>query len=234
LGAGRRAGHAGRGHGRVCARAPRGLAPASDAETAALRREWDAENKFVVAYSGNLGRVHDLDPILDLAAELLAEREFVFLFIGDGAQRPRLEELAHGRGLANVRFLPPVPRARLAASLSAADVHVVTLRADCARFVFPSKLAGAAAVARPVLFIGPPDCEPARLVVGGNFGAAFPREATAAMTATLRTWRADPAARAALGRQAAAFAARDASLATAVAGWRGLFDALSGPLARLL
>jgi colanic acid biosynthesis glycosyl transferase WcaI len=208
--------------------APRGLAAAPEAEIAAQRREWGVENRFVVAYSGNLGRVHDLEPILALADALRGEPEFAFVFIGDGAQRPRLEELARARRLANVRFLPPAPRVRLAASLSAADAHLVTLRADCASFVFPSKLAGAAAVGRPVLFLGPPDCEPARLVAGGKFGAAFARDAVAAAAGTLRTWRADPAARAALGRAALDHAGREAGLASAVNRWQGLLATLDG------
>jgi len=202
--------------------APRGLATAPEAEIAAQRHEWGAGEQFVVAYSGNLGRVHDLEPILDLADALRGEPAFAFHFIGDGAQRPRLELIARQRGLTNVRFLPPAPRARLAASLSAADAHLVTLRADCASFVFPSKLAGATAVGRPVLFLGPPDCEPARLVTRGNFGAAFARDAVAATAATLRAWRADPAARAALGRAARAFAERAASFEHVVTRWKDL------------
>jgi glycosyltransferase involved in cell wall biosynthesis len=209
--------------------APRGLEPAGAAETASQRRAWGVDDRFVVAYSGNLGRVHDLEPVLNLAAALQADRDFIFLFIGGGAQRPGLEELARRHCLANVRFLPAVPRARLAAGLSAADVQLVTLRAGCERHVFPSKLVGAAAAGRPVLFIGPTDCEPAKLVAAGGFGAAFDRDATAAMADTLRAWRDDPGNRAALGRAAVAFATRDAGFAGAVALWQALLATLDQP-----
>jgi glycosyltransferase involved in cell wall biosynthesis len=209
--------------------APLGLAPADDHVRAGQRRAWGVADRFVVAYSGNLGRVHDLEPVLGLAAALQAEPAFVFLFIGDGAQRPPLEELARARALTNVRFLPPVPRPALAAGLAAADVQLVTLRAACTQLVFPSKLAGAAAAGRPVLFIGPPDCEPARLVATGGFGASFARDATAAMADTLRAWQAAPAVRAALGRAAETFAAREAGLAPAVARWEALLAALDQP-----
>ncbi len=209
--------------------APSGVAPADGAQTAAQRRAWGVEDKLVVAYSGNLGRVHDLEPVIGLAAALQADRDFVFLFIGDGAQRPRLEELARTLALPNVRFLPAVPRAGLAAGLAAADVHLVTLRAGCAQLVLPSKLAGAAASGRPVLFIGPPDCEPARMVTGAALGAAFDRAATAAMADTLRAWRDAPGDRATLGRAARAFATREAGLAGAVARWRELLATLDQP-----
>jgi colanic acid biosynthesis glycosyl transferase WcaI len=207
--------------------APHGLTTSMETEISAQRSEWGVKSEFVVAYSGNLGRVHDLAPVIALADALRAEPEFVFLFIGDGAQRPRLEELARAHRLGNVRFLPPAPRARLAASLSAADAHLVTLRADCARFVFPSKLAGTAAVARPVLFIGPPGCEPARIVTSQGFGAAFPRESVTAMADALRAWHADPAMREALGRAAVDFATRKASLAIAVTRWQALLSSIA-------
>src|SRR5207237_1247771 len=122
--------------------APAGLAPASANAAAALRDEWGLREKFVVAYSGNLGRVHDLDPVLDLADALRADARIAFVFVGSGAQRAALEAAATRRGLANVHFRPPQPRARLAESLAVGDVHLVTLRPDCARYVFPSKLYG--------------------------------------------------------------------------------------------
>jgi glycosyltransferase involved in cell wall biosynthesis len=206
--------------------APRGLGPVPNSARAAQRRAWGVDDEFVVAYSGNLGRVHDLEPVIGLAAALQGEKEMVFLFIGDGAQRPRLEELARAAGLQNLRFLAPVPRTDLAASLAAADVHLVTLRAGCERLVFPSKLVGAAAVVRPVLFIGPTECEPAQLVVAGKFGAAFDRDATAAMAETLRAWRRAPEVRVALGRAAETYATRDAGLAPAVERWQELLARL--------
>ena len=206
--------------------APAGLAPASAAAVSARHAAWGVADRFVVAYSGNLGRVHDLDPVLELAAALRTDPGFVFLFIGDGAQRPRLEALAASRGLDNVRFLPHQPRDQLAASLGAADVHLVTLRAGCEQLVFPSKLYGIAAAARPVLFLGPPACEFARQVEAGGFGRAFARDAIGPMAQTLRAWREDPAGLAALGQAAAAFDVANGRAGRAVRDWQGLLAGL--------
>ncbi|MEY2880149.1 MAG: hypothetical protein RLZZ15_2529, partial [Verrucomicrobiota bacterium] len=46
---------------------PAGLRPVPAIASAALRAEWGLAEKFVVAYSGNLGRVHDLEPVLAVA-----------------------------------------------------------------------------------------------------------------------------------------------------------------------
>ena len=53
----------------------------------------------MVAYSGNLGRVHDLEPVLQVAEVLRDDAAFVFLFIGGGAQRAHLGLQRGGRAL---------------------------------------------------------------------------------------------------------------------------------------
>gem|GEM_PF-2905067 len=99
--------------------APRELQLAADPSAiAAQRAEWGVTGKFVVAYSGNLGRVHEFATVLD-AAELLHDRpEFVFLFIGTGPRLAEIRAAAQTRGLRNIQFLPPVPRQQLAVSLA--------------------------------------------------------------------------------------------------------------------
>ena len=172
--------------------APVGTAPATPTELASLRNEWGLGGKFVMAYSGNLGRIHDLHPLLEVAGAMRGDPNFIFLIIGDGAQRASLVSRAQSEGLANVQFHPPQPRTRLAVTLSLADAHFVTLRAGAERFVFPSKLAGIAAVGRPAIFIGSRDCELARLIKTHNLGAAFSRDEIEAIVTTLRRWRNDP------------------------------------------
>ncbi|MEN9662523.1 MAG: hypothetical protein RL324_1472 [Verrucomicrobiota bacterium] len=185
--------------------APAGTEIATPADVRARRAVWDVTDRLVIAYSGNLGRVHDLAPILEIAAALREEREFVFLFIGGGAQRAELAQAVAAQKLPNVRFLPAQPRDKLAASLAAADLHLVTLRPGCEALVFPSKFYGIAAAARPVVFIGPADCELARLIRDRGMGIARPREDIAGLAAELRRLRDDPAALAAAGAAAAAF-----------------------------
>jgi colanic acid biosynthesis glycosyl transferase WcaI len=204
--------------------APAGVGPAEAGRVAALREAWGLAGTFVIAYAGNLGRVHDLGPVLEAAEILRAEPGMVFAFIGDGAGRAALEAEARRRGLAQVHFLPSQPRAQLATVLSAGDVHLVSLRADCAGLVFPSKLYGIAAVGRPVVFVGPPACEPARLVTEQGLGWAFASGEMPALAARLRALRAAPAELAQAGAAATQFAARMGGAAAAAAAW----DRLAG------
>ena len=74
---------------------------------------------------------------------------------------------ARARRLENVVFRPYQDHALLPQSLTAPDVHLVTLRPEWEGLVVPSKLYGALAAGRPVVFIGDPEGDAARIVRDG-------------------------------------------------------------------
>lgn len=196
--------------------APAGVAPPVESQVAELRHAWGLDGKFIVAYSGNLGRVHDLDPLLEVATALRDDPRIVFLFIGHGARRESLERAARDRALANVVFRPPQPREQLAASLGLGDIHCVTLLPGAERFVFPSKLYGIAQVGRPVLFIGARESELAGLIKAHELGAIFSRSDTGAIADFLRQLPHNPGQLARFRHAARAFQPHGLADATAV------------------
>jgi glycosyltransferase involved in cell wall biosynthesis len=103
-------------------------------------------------YSGNFGRAHSCEEILSLARALRGE-SICFAFSVRGN---RVHELRRSVSHAdeNIRFLPFVEEGRLNARLSAADIHIVSLRKEWTGSVVPSKFFGALGAGRPVLFIG--------------------------------------------------------------------------------
>lgn len=135
-----------------------------------FRREHGLEGRFVVMYSGNLGAAHDVATFVEAARKLENHRDVAFVFIGEGVRKPEAERLAQGLG--NVRFLPYQPRERLGESLGSADVHLVGLREGFEGLLVPSKVYGALACGKPVLFVGPSGCEVARLVREEGVGFA--------------------------------------------------------------
>jgi len=150
-------------------------------EENALRKSWASSGNFVVGYSGNLGRAHDVETIV-AAMTLLQERakgtpvdavaaRILFIIVGAGAQRVRIEREILKRRLTNVRLLPYQPRELLAETLCAADVHLVSLNPKLEGLIVPSKFYGIAAAGRPTLFIGAPDGEIARILE--EFGCGF-------------------------------------------------------------
>ena len=202
--------------------APAGLTVQPREAGDSYRARWQLAGKFVVAYSGNLGRVHDLEPVLEVADALREATDIAFVFLGNGAQRRRLEDQAARRGLANVRFLAAQPRAHLGESLAVGDLHLVTLLPGCEWLVFPSKLYGVTAIGRPVIFIGPRDCEIARLVTERGLGRSFARDEVASMAAAIRQLAANAGQLKQLRDAATVFGRENSGPARAVADWERL------------
>ena len=129
-----------------------------------LRRKWALEGKFVVGYSGNLGRVHEFDTVLSAMTKLREDDGKCFLFIGAGKQKQMLETECKTRGITTVSFQPYQAREDLIWSLGVPDVHLVTLLPEMEGLVVPSKVYGVAAAGRPILNIGAADGEIAQLI----------------------------------------------------------------------
>lgn len=119
-----------------------------------LREEWGLRDKFVVGYSGNMGRAHDFETVIDVATSLKEEKQIVFLFIGGGAKREWLEREARTHGLNNVIFKPYQARDKLGLSLCVPDIHVISLQPALEGLIVPSKFYGIAAAGRPTLYFG--------------------------------------------------------------------------------
>ena len=130
----------------------------------AFRRQHGLEDRFIVMYSGNMGLAHDLDTLLD-AANLLRDREDLeWVFVGDGARRESAIHRAEQLGLSRIRFLPYQPRSFLTHSLSAADVHLVSVRPRTTACVMPSKFYGILASGTPSVAVVDPETELSELI----------------------------------------------------------------------
>jgi colanic acid biosynthesis glycosyl transferase WcaI len=135
-----------------------------------LRLNWGLSGKFVVMYSGNMGRAHEFETILDAAALLQSDARFVFLFVGGGNQLGPLGSAVTSRGLNNVQFKPYQAREQLGLSLSVGEVHLISLRPELEGLIVPSKFYGILAAGRPVVFIGAVDGELALQITRADCG----------------------------------------------------------------
>lgn len=173
-----------------------------DPDVNPLRKEWGLDKKFVVGYSGNFGRAHQFQTIMDAAERLQKWDEIVFLFIGGGVQKQIIEKEAARRGTRNVLFRPYQPRGQLSYSLSAADVHLVTLNPALEGMIVPSKFYGIAAVGRPTITIGDQDGEIARIVRDAKCGYAVAEHDTEALIQRIQQLFKQPARRQEMGNMA--------------------------------
>lgn len=120
--------------------------------------------KLVLLYSGNLGLAHDLDTIAGAMAALKTSDRFSFIFAGGGPRTQQLRACCEHEGIVAAEFRPYVQRASLGESLCAGDIGLVTQNDACCGAVVPSKVYGLLAAGRPVLFIGPAEATPARII----------------------------------------------------------------------
>lgn len=196
-----------------------------------LRQAWQLEGKFVVGYSGNLGRAHEFETVLAAASQLREQANIVFLCIGGGKHFETLARRAREDGLdGGFRFLPYQNRDELKYSLGAADVHWISMRPELEGLIFPSKLYGIAAAGRPVLAITPGRGEIAELVRQHGCGAAIDPGDGTGLARSIRRLAADPALCAAMGHRARTMLDTHFSRKLALSRWRSLIGKIeAGP-----
>ncbi len=110
---------------------------------------------FVWLYSGNLGKAHEWRTLLETQVRL--ERKGLpvdLVFQGGGTEIDEVHATAGNLGLKRVTFRPYVESDELIESLLAADCLIVTQRPETRGCLWPSKLALATQLGRPVIFVG--------------------------------------------------------------------------------
>lgn len=131
-----------------------------------FRREHVPSGKIVLMYSGNHGPSNPLTTILAAAKRLEYDDRLLFMFVGGGVGKKEVDETVS----ANIMSLPYQPMSELRNSLSAADIHIVTVGDAVAGIVHPSKVYGAMAVGRPILLVGPPENHVADILAEHDIG----------------------------------------------------------------
>jgi glycosyltransferase involved in cell wall biosynthesis len=118
--------------------------------------------RLTLMYSGTFGRAHSYEEILSLARAVRGKS----IHIAFSIRGNRTEELLRSLSAddENISFVPFAEESRLDARLSAADIHIVSLRSEWTGSVVPSKFFGALAAGRPVLFVGSPQSSIARWI----------------------------------------------------------------------
>jgi colanic acid biosynthesis glycosyl transferase WcaI len=193
-----------------------------------LRRQWGLENKFIVGYSGNLGRAHEFDTIF-AAAECLENSDIVFLCIGGGHLLDQLANRVKDHGLTNFRFVDYQDQTVLKLSLGVPDVHWISLRPEVEGLIVPSKVYGIAAAGRPLIAICAKDGEISKLVEQYKCGFVVePRNADALVDSILQLSN-DTELRTRMGQQARAMLEANFTRQQALQRWRSLVQRVGQP-----
>lgn len=127
-------------------------------------KENELNNKYTVLYSGTIGVISGAEIMLEVAQLMRKYSDILFLFVGEGNAKDKIEKNASDRELKNMKFLPFQPREKLSSVQSSSNVSVITLHPGMGLSSVPSKVLGYMAAARPILASVDKNSDTAKLI----------------------------------------------------------------------
>lgn len=162
-----------------------------DSKRLELRTRHGLGDRFVAMYLGAHGAYNSLDTILETAKALKDDPRFIFILVGDGDEKAKLQQQVAAYRLENVLFLPPIPRVDSPAMLAVADAFLLPNRTGTFfKGNLPNKLFDFLISARPIIVTG--EGETCDLVQAAGCGVTAPPGDSKAMAAALRSLAAMP------------------------------------------
>ena len=102
--------------------------------------EYGLNEKFVILYSGTLGKKQDIKLIADTAAKLVDDNEIIFVIATDERGQNLIKQQLNGKNLPNLIKLPLQPSHLYPYLLASSDVSLVALEASASMYCVPSKI----------------------------------------------------------------------------------------------
>lgn len=123
----------------------------SDDENVFLRKYPKKPGEFRVVYAGNLGKMQNVELVLEAAALMKDEPDITFYIVGGGVNGAQLKEYAKEQSLSNVTFVGMQPPEEVADLYVAADVNVIPLQKRLVYAALPSKTADCLIAGKPII-----------------------------------------------------------------------------------
>jgi putative colanic acid biosynthesis glycosyltransferase WcaI len=178
---------------------PQEASKLDDAVIQAIRGQF----KLVLVHAGNLGFYGAWDTLLQ-GAQQLTNDGVGLVFVGDGAQRERLQSAC--AAIPNVHFLPFFPACKIPSVLAAADAHVITVKRGLEGVVVPSKMYGILAAGKPIVAVAPQECDVVSIGTRKGFSICADPDDPGGFAGRVREILSDPDRLRRMGEAAAAVA----------------------------
>ena len=120
--------------------------------------------EFRVVYAGNLGKMQNVELILETAALMKDDADISFYIVGGGVNEEQLKTFAKEKDLNNVTFVGMQPPEEVADLYAAADVNVIPLQKGIIYAALPSKTADCLIAGKPIITCVDDESEFAKLV----------------------------------------------------------------------
>jgi len=164
-----------------------------------------SEAQFLLLHAGNMGKKQNLMNVV-LAADISqGEPALLWLLVGHGEERAKIQEEIARRRLTNIRLLPLQPAADLAEMYCSADLLILNQHASVRDAVIPSKLLTYMAAGRAVLAAVSETSEAAQQIRRANCGVLVPPDTPEALVAAALSLQRDSSQRQELGANGRAY-----------------------------
>lgn len=140
------------------------------------------DQKIVIGFAGNIGRVQGLDDFLESFVKA-GDNKLVFVAVGDGAMIGFLKEKYSSKD--NIYFLGNKPRNEQSYFLNSFDISLVTLAKGMYGLGVPSKSYNILKTGKPILYIGDSNSEIDLMIEKNDCGWSFNWEENAQLTTFL-------------------------------------------------
>lgn len=116
-----------------------------------FRRDYNLNNKFIFLFAGIMGPAQGLDFLIDVARKVSDVKDIVFLLVGDGMERNKIEEMVKDYNLNNIAIKTFVSKEDYPYLVRDCDVGLVCLSVKNKTPFIPGKFLGYLAAGKPAL-----------------------------------------------------------------------------------
>jgi glycosyltransferase involved in cell wall biosynthesis len=139
-------------------------------ESNSLLSQLGLTQKFVIQFSGNIGRTHGIEHLAMCAEQFRDDPTVHFLFIGFGGKKAWLEQAAKEKDLTNITIIDYRPRSDLPISLNACDVAIISFVKGMAGVSVPSRMYNIMAAGKPIIAMADANSELAQVISEEDIG----------------------------------------------------------------
>ena len=115
-----------------------------------FREKWNVQQKNIAIFAGVMGPSQYLKLLLQVAEQMQDHTELLFLLVGDGQEKEKLQKMAQEKSLSNLRFEGFVSREEYPDLLQICSIGLVCLNPLNKTPVVPGKILGYMAAGLPV------------------------------------------------------------------------------------
>ena len=145
--------------------------PAQGVADSDIRSKFGLSGKFVALFGGTIGYGQRIENIVFLAEHYKPNDNIVFLVIGKGVEKVRLESIAKEKSLTNIRFIDFMPQQDYLNFVKSVDLGLVTINERYRVPTCPSKAVSYMSLGIPVFAMINPNSDYGQVIE--NAGAGY-------------------------------------------------------------